>query len=74
MPSGLWVTDCSSSDWAWLDLGCVLEGAGTAVGTSVSSALTPVYNLLIIVAVFLVAIILIIGFAPNVKHIVPHFA
>lgn len=72
MPSGLFVSDCSSSDWAWLDLGCTVQNVGTDVGSAVTSALEPVWWILGIVAVLLVVVLLILGFAPNVKHIIPH--
>lgn len=68
MASGLFTSDCSSSDWAWLDLGCDLESAGGVVGSTITSALEPVW---IILAV-LIVLVVIIAFAPNVKHIVPH--
>lgn len=68
MPSGLWISDCSSSDWAWLDLGCVVQNAGIAAGAAVTSALEPVWIVLGIIAV----LIIIILFAPNTKHIIPH--
>jgi purine-cytosine permease-like protein len=70
MASGLFASDCSSSDWAWIDFGCVLQNIGTTVGTSVTSALEPVWIVLAIVVVLVVIIL----FAPNTKHIVPHIA
>jgi hypothetical protein len=70
MPSGLWVTDCSSSDWAWIDFGCTLQAVGTSVGTSVTSALEPVWIVLGIVALLIIVIL----FAPNTKHIIPHLS
>lgn len=77
MASGLFVSDCSSSDWAWLDFGCFVQNVGTdlgqGTGSLLSGALAPIETLLIIVAVIVVIILLIIAFAPNVKHIVPAF-
>lgn len=70
MPSGLWVSDCSSSDWAWLDFGCTLQSIGASTGAAVTSALEPVWIVLGIV-VLLVVIIL---FAPNTKHVIPHLS
>jgi hypothetical protein len=70
MPSGLWVTDCSSSDWAWLDLGCQVQAIGTDVGAGITSLLEPVWIILAIVAVLIVVIL----FAPNTKHIIPHLS
>jgi hypothetical protein len=72
MPSGLFVSDCSSSDWAWLDFGCTIQAAGSAVGQGVSSALQPVYTLLIIVGVIALIALALIAFSPNVKHVIPH--
>ena len=68
MVSGLFVTDCADSSWAWLDVGFQLENAGSVVGSTVTSALLPVWILLGV----LVLLVIIIGFAPNVKHIIPH--
>lgn len=70
MPSGLWVSDCSSSDWAWLDFGCTLQNVGTDVGSAVTSALQPVWIILGIVAVLIIVLL----FAPNTKHIIPHLS
>ena len=70
MPSGLFVTDCSSSDWAWLDLGCSVQNIGTDVGTALTSALEPVWIVLGIVAILIIVIL----FAPNTKHIIPHLS
>ena len=67
MPSGLLVSDCSSSDWAWLDIGCEIQNIGTAVGTGLTSALEPIWIILGIIAVLLIVIL----FAPNTKHIIP---
>jgi len=72
--SGLFVTDCQDSSWAWLDLGCDVQNIGASVGSGVQSALSPVYTLLLIVAVTVIILVAIIAFSPNVKHIVPHFA
>lgn len=68
MPSGLWVSDCSSTDWAWIDLGCLAQRLGTTVGATVTDALEPVWIILGIVAVLVIVIL----FAPNTKHIIPH--
>lgn len=68
MASGLFVSDCSSSDWAWLDLGCTVQNVGSSVGSAVTSALEPVWIILAVA----VLIIIILAFAPNVRHIVPH--
>jgi hypothetical protein len=65
--SGLFGTDCQDSSWAWLDLGCDLQSAGSVVGQTVSNALLPVYILLGIAFVFL----LVLAFAPNIRHIFP---
>ena len=68
MAGGLFVSDCASSSLAWIDIGCTLENAGSAVGSTITSALEPVWIILAIVVV----LVIIIAFAPNVKHIIPH--
>lgn len=68
MASGLFVSDCSSTDWAWLDIGCTVQKVGTDVGAGVTSLLEPVW----IILGFILVLVIIIAFAPNVKHIVPH--
>ena len=76
MASGLFASDCSSTDWAWIswaDPGCLLQGVGSSTGAGVTSALEPVWYLLIFAGILVVVILLIVGFAPNVKHIIPHF-
>ena len=70
MSVGLFGTDCVSSNYAWLDPGCAIESAGSDIGTAVTSALLPVWIVLAVVF----AIILVIAFAPNIKHIVPHLS
>lgn len=70
MPSGLWTTDCSSSDWAWLDLGCTVQNIGTDLGQGVTNLLQPVWWILAIVAVLIIVVL----FAPNTKHIIPHLS
>lgn len=69
--------DCSASGWSWLDPGCIIQGAGASVGSAIGAATAPITSelntLLILILVAAVVIILIVGFAPNVKHIVPHF-
>lgn len=67
MAGGLFGTDCASSSYAWLDPGCLLESAGANIGSTVTSALQPVWILLAIAFVFL----LVLAFAPNVKHFFP---
>lgn len=68
MASGLFLSDCSSTDWAWLDIGCTLSNLGGVVGSTVTSALEPVWIILGILAVLIIVIL----FAPNTKHIIPH--
>ena len=70
MPSGLLVGDCASSDWAWLDLGCFVQNAGTDLGHAVTSVLQPVWIVLGVVVLLLVIIL----FAPNTKHVVPYLS
>jgi hypothetical protein len=70
MAGGLVVTDCASSSWAWLDVGCLLQNLGTTVGGTLTSALEPVWIVLGILAV----LIIIILFAPNVKYIAPRIS
>ena len=65
--TGLFGTDCMESSYAWLDPGCLLDNAGTSVGSAVTSALQPVWILLGIV----VLLVILIGVLPNVKHIMP---
>lgn len=76
MASGLFASDCSSSDWAWLDLGCAVQNIGTSlgggVGNLVGNAISPLLTPLIVIGVFILILVVIIGFAPNVRHIVPH--
>jgi hypothetical protein len=77
MPSGLFVSDCSSSDWAWLDFGCTFQNLGTdvggGVGSALSGALQPVETLLLILGGLIIVILIIVAVSPNVKHIVPAF-
>jgi hypothetical protein len=68
MAGGLFVTDCSSTDWAWLDLGCTVQNIGTDLGQGITNLLMPVWIILAIVAILIVIIL----FAPNTKHIIPH--
>lgn len=76
MPSGLFVSDCTSSDWAWLDIGCGVQAVGTdignAVGGLVGGATAPLWTPLLVLLIAVVIVIAIIAFSPNVKHIVPH--
>jgi hypothetical protein len=76
MAGGLFVTDCSSTDWAWLDLGCAVQNIGTdlggGVGNLVGNAISPLLTPLLVIGIFIVIIVAIIAFSPNVKHIVPH--
>lgn len=65
--TGLFGTSCVDSSYAWLDPGCLLESAGSSVGSAVTSALQPVWIILAIAFVFL----LVLAFAPNVRHIIP---
>lgn len=67
MAGGLFGTDCVNSSYAWLDPGCLLDAAGSTVGSTVTSALEPVFILLAIAFIFL----LVLAFAPNVRHILP---
>jgi hypothetical protein len=73
MATGLGGEDCSLA-YAWLDPVCdaqnLLTGVGSGVGTAVTSALEPVWIILAVVAV----LIIIILFAPNTKHIIPHLS
>lgn len=68
MSVGLFGTDCSDSSLAWLDPGCLVGNAGSAVGSAVTSLLSPVWIVLGIV----VLLVILIGTLPNVRHIVPH--
>lgn len=68
MPSGLFVGDCQSSSWAWLDLGCTVQNIGTDLGQGITNLLEPVWIILAVVAVLIVVVL----FAPNTKHIIPH--
>jgi hypothetical protein len=74
--SGLFTSDCAASEWAWLDAGCLVQNAvtdvGSAIGSGTNAALQPVYNLLWFLGGLIVVILLIVGFAPNVRHIIPH--
>jgi hypothetical protein len=76
MASGLFASDCSSTDWAWLDLGCIVQKVGGSVGQAAADATQPLVSqietLFIIVAVFVVIIVALIAFSPNVKHVIPH--
>lgn len=64
MASGLFGTDCVDSSYAWMDPGCLVQSAGSAVGSTVTSALQPVWIVLAIAFVFL----LVLAFAPNVRY------
>jgi hypothetical protein len=68
MAGGLFSEDCSTW-YGSIDPGCILQAAGSDIGSSVTSTLEPVFIILGIAIV----ILLIIAFAPNVKHIVPAF-
>lgn len=71
MASGLFFSDCSSTDWAWVtwaDPGCLVQRIGTDVGSGVTSLLEPVW---IVLGVIIVLVVIIL-FAPNTKHIIPH--
>lgn len=68
--TGIWVTDCVDSSWAWLDLGCIFQKATTDLGAGLTAALEPVWIILGIVAVLIIVIL----FAPNTKHIIPHLS
>lgn len=74
--TGIFVTDCSSTDWAWLDPGCIIQNVGAdlggTVGGALQNALAPLWTPLLVILVGIIIIVVIIGFAPNVKHIVPH--
>jgi hypothetical protein len=67
--AGLIVSSCTDSSLAWLDPGCLVGNAGSAVGDAVTSALKPIW---IILAV-LVLLVVLIGTLPNIKHVVPVF-
>lgn len=68
MPSGLLIGDCQSTDWAWLDPGCLVQNIGTDLGQGITNLLEPVWIILAIVAILVIVIL----FAPNTKHIIPH--
>jgi hypothetical protein len=59
--------DCTSGSYAWLDPGCLVESAGSAIGTTLTSALEPVWIILAVV----VLLVILIGVLPNVRHIAP---
>lgn len=61
--TGLFNTDCTDSSLAWLDPGCLLDNAGTSVGTAVTSALQPVWIILGVIVLLLV----LLGTLPNFK-------
>jgi hypothetical protein len=74
---GWFGVDCASSSYSWADPGCIIAGAGATVGSVIDSATKPIFSevnkLLWTVAVLIVIVLLLIGFAPNVKHVIPHF-
>jgi hypothetical protein len=49
----------------WLDPGCLLTSAGESIGAGVTSALEPVWIILAVVVVLVIAI----GLLPNLKGI-----
>jgi len=57
--------NCTDTGLGWLDPGCLIQNAGSDVGSAVTSALAPVWILLGIV----VLLVILIGVLPNVKHI-----
>ena len=61
--TGLFTSDCTDSSLAWLDPGCLLDSAGTSIGTSVTSALEPVWIILAVV----VLIVVLLGSLPNFR-------
>lgn len=78
---GWFGTDCATSDYAWADPGCIVAGVGaslgSAVGSAVGGATAPIFSeankIIWTVAILIVIVLLLVGFAPNVKHIIPHF-
>ncbi len=74
---GWFGTDCSTSNYAWADPGCVVAGVGQSLGTVVDKVTSPIFGefnkILWTVAILVVIVLLLIGFAPNVRHIIPHF-
>jgi hypothetical protein len=66
--TGLFGESCDTSI-AWLDPGCLIQNVGTDLGSGVTSLLEPVWIILALVLV----VVIIIAFAPNVRHIVPAF-
>lgn len=71
--TGLFGEDCTDFP-AWLDPGCIVQNIGTDLGSGVTGLLQPVWIAVGIIGVLVVIILLIIGFAPNVKHVIPHLS
>lgn len=61
--TGLFTSDCTDSSLAWLDPGCLLDSAGTSIGTAATSALEPVWIILGV----LILLVVLIGALPNFR-------
>lgn len=74
---GWFGTDCSTSNYAWADPGCIVAGVGQSLGSVVTNVTSPIFGevnkLIWTIAALIVIVLLLIGFAPNVRHIIPHF-
>jgi hypothetical protein len=67
--TGIFGTSCTDSSYAWLDPGCLIENAGADIGSTVTTALEPVWIILGIA----VLLVILIGTLPNIRHIIPAF-
>lgn len=79
-----WFATCDGSGGPWWDPGCYGGGAPTQSGcgaldfacqlnVGAQNLLTKVEWIVVIVLFFVLMLAILVGFAPNVKHFVPHF-
>ena len=79
-----WFAACNTDGGPWWDPGCYGGGApapsgcgaldfGCQIKSGAQSLLTQVEWIVVIVLIFVLALAILVGFAPNVKHFVPHF-
>lgn len=65
--------DSSSSSSVWDSIGGIFTYVPNWIATQIGQAENLVLVALITIAVLILAVAILIGFAPNVKHLLPHF-
>jgi hypothetical protein len=63
----------SNSGSVWDSIGSVFTYVPNWIATQIGQAENLVLVALITIAVLILAVAILIGFAPNVKHLLPHF-